>query len=153
MTDRFCGRTNMDHEERPGFLLSRLAYLFRIRITDVLREAGLDLSVEESSILMVLHEAGEPLRTGDFAELVMRDITTVTRQVDGLVKKRLVSRERDPNDGRAVLICETAKGTEQMEKLMPLAKTLRQRLKSGISAQQWRTTIQTMQRMQENLID
>ncbi|KLU02053.1 Transcriptional regulator, MarR family [Rhodopirellula islandica] len=143
----------MDHEERPGFLLSRLAYLFRIRITDVLKEAGLDLSVEESSILMVLHEAGEPLRTGDFAKLVMRDITTVTRQVDGLVKKRLVSRERDPNDGRAVLICPTAKGTKQMEKLMPLAEALRQRLKSGISVQQWSTTIRTMQRMQENLIE
>ncbi|MEP6171376.1 MAG: MarR family transcriptional regulator, partial [Rhodopirellula bahusiensis] len=114
----------MGHEERPGFLLSRLAYLFRIRITDVLKEAGLDLSVEESSILMVLYEAGEPLRTGDFAKLVMRDITTVTRQVDGLVKKRLVSRERDPNDGRAVLICPTAKGTKQMEKLMPLAESL-----------------------------
>ncbi|MEO9590177.1 MarR family winged helix-turn-helix transcriptional regulator [Rhodopirellula bahusiensis] len=143
----------MGHEERPGFLLSRLAYLFRIRITDVLKEAGLDLSVEESSILMVLYEAGEPLRTGDFAKLVMRDITTVTRQVDGLVKKRLVSRERDPNDGRAVLICPTAKGTKQMEKLMPLAESLRQRLKSGISAQQWSTTIRTMQRMQENLIE
>ncbi|PHQ36193.1 MarR family winged helix-turn-helix transcriptional regulator [Rhodopirellula bahusiensis] len=143
----------MGHEERPGFLLSRLAYLFRIRITDVLKEAGLDLSVEESSILMVLHEAGEPLRTGDFAKLVMRDITTVTRQVDGLVKKQLVSRERDPNDGRAVLICPTAKGTKQMEKLMPLAESLRQRLKSGISAQQWSTTIRTMQRMQENLIE
>ncbi|WDQ17807.1 MarR family winged helix-turn-helix transcriptional regulator [Rhodopirellula sp. P2] len=144
---------NMDHEERPGFLLSRLAYLFRIRVTEVLKEAGLDLSVEESSILMVLHEAGEPLRAGDFAKLVMRDITTVTRQVDGLVEKRLVSRERDPNDGRVVLVRPTAKGTKQMKKLMPLAEALRQRLKSGISAQQWNTTIQTMQRMQENLID
>ncbi len=49
---------------------------------------------EESALLMVLIESAQPLRRGEFAEIMLRDKTTITRQLDGLEEKGLVRRSR-----------------------------------------------------------
>ena len=77
----------MTNDERPGFLISRLAYLFRLRIEDLLASTDSELSAEESALLMVLVESAQPLRRGEFAEIMLRDKTTITRQLDGLEEK------------------------------------------------------------------
>ncbi|WP_237228879.1 MarR family winged helix-turn-helix transcriptional regulator [Rubinisphaera sp. JC750] len=143
----------MHNPERPGFVISRLAYLFRSRIEQVLAENKSELSVEESALLMVLVEAGQPLRRGEFADIMLRDKTTITRQLDGLVRKGLVQRKPDPRDGRAMLITPTAKGTRQIKKLLPPFKQLRERLKEGLTEQEWQAGMKAMRQMMDNLID
>ena len=142
----------MTQHERPGFLISRLAYLFRLRIEHLLAEIDSRLSAEESALLMVLVESGQPLRRGEFAEIMLRDKTTVTRQLDGLVAKGLVRRKQDPSDGRAVLIYPTPRGTRQINRLLPHAKALRQCLKDGLTAKEWAIGMKVMQQMKDNLI-
>lgn len=143
----------MKKQERPGFLISRLAYVFRLRIQDVLASHQSELSVEESALLMVLVESGESLRRGEFADVMLRDRTTITRQLDGLESKGLVRRERDPADGRAVLISPTARGAREIGKLLPDFKTLREGLKKGLTTEEWATGMKVMRQMMDNLID
>lgn len=142
----------MKQQERPGFLISRLAYLFRLRIEDLLADNDSELSAEESALLMVLVESGQPLRRGEFAEIMMRDKTTITRQLDGLVAKGLVRRKQDPGDGRAFLICPTPKGTRQINKILPHGEALRQKLKRGLTAEEWAIGMKVMCQMKKNLI-
>ncbi|QDU40835.1 DNA-binding transcriptional repressor MarR [Maioricimonas rarisocia] len=142
----------MNGPERPGFLITRLAHLFRSRVESVLARSGSELSVEESALLMVLVESGQPLRRGEFAEIMLRDKTTITRQLDGLERKGLVRRKPDPSDGRAVLITPTPKGRRQIDRLLPQSRELRESLKRGLSAEEWQTTMKGMRQMMDNLI-
>tara|TARA_R110002095_G_scaffold85589_1_gene74490 strand:+ start:448 stop:894 length:447 start_codon:yes stop_codon:yes gene_type:complete len=143
----------MKQPERPGFLISRLAYLFRMRVEDLLADNASELSAEESALLMVLVESEQPLRRGEFAEIMLRDKTTITRQIDRMEVKGLVERKQDPNDGRAVLIYPTSKGTRQIRTLLPHAKALRQSLKRGLTAEEWEIGMRVMGQMKNNLID
>lgn len=142
----------MKQQERPGFLISRLAYLFRQRVEDLLANNNSELSAEESALLMVLVESGEPMRRGEFAEIMLRDKTTITRQLDGLVAKGLVRRQQDPADGRASLIHPTAKGTRRIKKILPDAESLRQSLKRGLTEEEWAIGMKAMRQMKNNLI-
>jgi DNA-binding MarR family transcriptional regulator len=56
-----------------------------------------------------------PQRTTTLAEAVHADTSTVSRQVGGLVRHGLVTREADPADGRACLLVATAKGKQCFE--------------------------------------
>lgn len=143
----------MNEQERPGFLISRLAYVFRLRIQDVLASHHSELSVEESALLMVLVESGQSLRRGEFANIMLRDRTTITRQLDGLEAKGLIRRQKDPNDGRAVLISPTARGAREISKLLPDFKALREGLKKGLTAEEWTTGMKVVRQMMDNLID
>jgi DNA-binding MarR family transcriptional regulator len=51
-----------------------------------------------------------PIRLSDLAQELGVDVSTVSRQVQALEQKGLVSREPDPDDGRAVLLQLTRKG-------------------------------------------
>lgn len=142
----------MKQQERPGFLISRLAYLFRLRVEDLLANNDSELSAEESALLMVLVESGQPLRRGEFAEIMLRDKTTITRQLDRLEAKGLVRRKQDPTDRRASLIHPTPKGARQINKILPDAEALRQTLKRGLTAEEWAIGMKAMRQMKDNLI-
>jgi DNA-binding MarR family transcriptional regulator len=53
---------------------------------------------------------GGPRRAGALAECVHVDPSTVSRQVDQLVRMGLVERRADPDDGRATLLAATEAG-------------------------------------------
>lgn len=53
------------------------------------------------------------------SRLISRD-SDVTRLVDRLVKSRLVDRHRPEEDRRKVLVTITSRGTELIEKLLPI---------------------------------
>lgn len=55
------------------------------------------------------------------SRLISRD-SDVTRLVDRLVKSRLVDRHRPEEDRRKVLVTITSRGTELIEKLLPILK-------------------------------
>ena len=66
----------------------------------------------ESATHAVLHTvaAGGPMRASELAACVHSDLSTVSRQVAGLVADGLLERRADPVDGRASLLALTAAG-------------------------------------------
>lgn len=64
-----------------------------------------------STYLLLFHLiGGGPRRAGALAEVACTDPSTVSRQVDTLVRLGLVERQADPADGRATLLVATAAG-------------------------------------------
>ena len=74
-------------------------------------------SYQTMPVLWALNESG-PLRSNLLAETVLSDPSTISRQVTTLVEQGLVTREPDPDDGRAWVLAITGEGrTVVAEKL------------------------------------
>lgn len=141
----------VDPQRRPGFAIARTSYLFRKRIIEELKHVGSALSPGEAWILMVLQDAGGSLQTGALRESMLRDSSTLTRQLDSACRKKLVRRERDRDDGRVINIVVTATGRRELERLMPLSKNVRESAVSGIPKEHLRIMVDTLLKIQENL--
>ena len=140
-----------DPHRRPGFAIGRTNYLFRKRIIGELKKVNSMLSPEEAWILMVLDDAGGTAQTGALREVMQRDSSTLTRQLDTACEKKLVRRERDGGDGRVINIILTAAGRRELDRVMPGFKALRESAVGGISKEDLRTMTRSLLKIQENL--
>ena len=140
-----------DPYQRPGFAIGRTQYLFRKRIIEELSKAGSALNPEEAWILMVLDDAGGTAQTGELRDVMQRDASTLTRQLDALTKKKFVKRERDAGDGRIINVSLTAASRRELEKVMPGFIELRGSAVAGISQEDLRVMTTSLLKIQENL--
>jgi len=116
-----------------------------IRLLRQLRreDDGSGLSAPRLSALSVIAFAG-PLSLAELAAAEQVRPPTMSRIVDALLEAKLVTRQADPNDRRAVSIAATAKGVRFMEagrerriralvdRLGPLADSERRALARGV---------------------
>src|SRR5215212_7396907 len=84
--------------------------------TRLSEEEGIDLSLSQLHLLGGLEAAGQPLGVGELAHAAELSVPTVTRMVDGLVRRGIVARERDACDRRVVHVSLTDPGRELMER-------------------------------------
>ena len=99
----------------------------------------------------MLAESREPQRVGELASVMVRDATTITRQLDSLVKQGLVVRTASPNDRRVVLVEITPEGHNVHHQLAPVLNAIRQRLLTGIDEHRLTETVAIIKKMQANL--
>ncbi len=85
--------------------------LRRLRVED----EALGISAPRLSALSVLVFAG-PRRVGELAEAEQVEPPTMTRLVDGMERDGYVTRQPDPDDGRAVVVRATSKGVRALKK-------------------------------------
>lgn len=141
----------IDPYSRPGFAIGRTNYLFRKRIIEELDKVNSMLSPEEAWILMVLDDAGGTAQTGALRDVMQRDASTLTRQLDGMCKKKLVRRERDASDGRVINVVLNAASRRELDRIMPGFKALRASAVAGISKEDLRIMTQSLLKIQTNL--
>ncbi|MGN9789327.1 MarR family winged helix-turn-helix transcriptional regulator [Nonomuraea sp. ZG12] len=77
--------------------------------------------------LFVLHRAG-PLRVSQLAEVLGLDRTTVTRHLDDLESRGLVTRQPDERDRRAMMVSLTATAQEFLDDLRVRNRALIRRI-------------------------
>ena len=142
---------HFDSESSPGFAIGRVAYLIRSGMAAVLKSAGWPFSPEETQTLITLSDAGEPLSMNDLASLMIRDPTTVKRQLDRLVEKNFVERTNSTEDARIVMVGLTRRGEKRLQTVLPLLDDLRKSTLKGISKADLAATQSVLRRMQENL--
>lgn len=140
-----------DLNSDPGFVISRTYQQLRASIRKALGKQNLKLTPEETIILMTLFDLPAPIRMGELAALMKRDATTITRLLEGLVKKEFVQRQSDPDDRRAVQVCLSEWGITTVERLLPQLQNIRSQTVNGISPEDFEVTMRTLQSMQENL--
>jgi DNA-binding MarR family transcriptional regulator len=61
-------------------------------------------------------------RMGDLAATTSIELSTLTRLVDGMERKGLVTRRRDGRDARVVTLHATAAGRRLTQKILPIAE-------------------------------
>ncbi|MDQ7003819.1 MAG: MarR family transcriptional regulator [Ghiorsea sp.] len=82
-------------EQVLGFYINRVSYLMTEEIEKRFAQAGLNIVAQEFAILMRLFQEGD-VPQAKIIELMMRDKTTITRRIDGLVKKRFGGTNDEP---------------------------------------------------------
>jgi DNA-binding MarR family transcriptional regulator len=85
----------------------------------VMEDSG--LSITQCKVLLELGGLGqsaEAWQVSDLAELFGTSVPSMSRAVDGLVRKRLASRVEDPDDRRARQVKITGKGKDLVETLV-----------------------------------
>jgi len=142
---------HFDSESSPGFAIGRVAHLIRSGMAAVLKNAGWPFSPEETQTLVTLSDAGEPLSMNDLASLMVRDPTTVKRQLDRLVEQQFAERKASSDDARIVMIGLTRRGEQRLQKVLPLLDNLRKTALAGTKKSELEATMKVLRTMQKNL--
>jgi DNA-binding MarR family transcriptional regulator len=84
----------------------------------------MDITVDQWLLIENLYKH-KKITHNELAKLTSKDITTVSRIIELLVKKELVLREGSPQDRRKVFLQLTAKGSEKYKEARPLVLEMR----------------------------
>jgi DNA-binding MarR family transcriptional regulator len=107
-----------DTAARLGALLRHLFLYDRGNMLRIVEDSG--LSMTQCKALLELGGVGErePCQVSDLAETLGVSVPSMSRAVDALVKKRLVTRIEDAEDRRVRRIAIAAKGRRLVETLL-----------------------------------
>ena len=141
-----------DHESIPLHWVNRLGFLTRKMLASDFKSAGQSVSPEEWAILLFLWKYGDRT-SSEIADATIKDRTTVTRLLDGMVAKGLVQRQEDRKDRRRSLVKVTERGRELQGELVPIARNLIETACKGLSVADIEVTTRSLKKMTENLMD
>jgi DNA-binding MarR family transcriptional regulator len=120
------------------------------RLQKHFREAALDLTVEQWSVLVHLWKH-DNVSQQELANRTFRDKPSITRLIDNLEKLGLVKRSGSKTDRRINLVSLTAQGRSLRDQTMQLANdTLNEGLE-GVSAEDVEVTRKVLTKVYENL--
>jgi MarR family transcriptional regulator, organic hydroperoxide resistance regulator len=101
------------------YLLARAGSRMGLAFTQELKPFGLTLT--EWRVCVALHYQDHQ-RLSDLATHTSTDASTLSRIVDGLIRRDLVLRERAPSDARALSLVLSPAGVALTERIIPLAQ-------------------------------
>jgi len=124
---------------RISALLRHLFLYDRGNLIRVIEESGLTMTQSKALLeLGGLGEATEARQVSDLAEALGVSVPSMSRAVDGLVRKRLATRVEDAEDRRVRRIAITAKGKKLVETLVVVRQAGMETFAASLSAAQRR---------------
>lgn len=135
-----------------AFAVNRTAYLMRQRTARAIGAHGLETTPEECVVLCRLAEQ-DGRSQGEIAEATLRDRTTVTRLIDGMVRKGLVRREPSTQDRRVVCAWLTDRGRRHERRLLGVVRDVLHEITAGVADGDLAATVRTLQTIQRALVD
>lgn len=139
-------------EQSIGMHVNRTAFLMTEEIARRFSGHGFPLSAQDFGILFRLQQQG-PITQMGIAALMMRDKTTITRRIDGLVKKGLVERKPCSDDRRCFRVDLTEAGQQALKMMIPLVHAFQQEVLSDIPDEEKAITIRTLKQISDKLIE
>lgn len=143
--------TPINPDASLGFLINRTAYVLRVRFRAILRRHGHAVTPEECAVLLRLWQR-DGQSQGVLAGSTIRERTTITRILDGLVDKGFVQRKPDLKDRRVVCAWLTPKGRQLHDHVAPLAQGLLGDAARHVSREDLECTLRTLKQVQANLL-
>jgi DNA-binding MarR family transcriptional regulator len=124
---------------RISALLRHLFLYDRGNLLRVIEESGLSMAQCKTLLeLGGLGEASEARQVGELAETLGVSVPSMSRAVDGLVKKRLATRVEDPDDRRVRRIAITARGKKLVDTLAVVRQAGMETFAASLTAAQRR---------------
>lgn len=143
-------------QSRPFASPLEEAFLSVLKTADLLTRvldqhlAAHDLRHQQYNVLRILRGAGpEGIPTLAIADRLIECTPGMTRLLDRMEHKGLVLRQRCPGDRRQVLCYATAQGSDLLDRLEPMVKTLVDQFFERIQPAELETFIETMERIRE----
>lgn len=134
-----------------GDMLVKASREFNLRLLRNFREAGLDITPEQWTVLMQLMQ-NDGLCQQELATLTNKDMPSMTRLVDNLEKYGFVQRLPDPADRRMKRVHLTKDGKCLQKDLVKMANKTMEEAATGISKKDLGTIKIVMNKIIENLI-
>jgi DNA-binding MarR family transcriptional regulator len=124
---------------RISALLRHLFLYDRGNLLRVIEESGLSMAQCKTLLeLGGLGEASEARQVGELAETLGVSVPSMSRAVDGLVRKRLATRVEDPDDRRVRRIAITERGKKLVDTLVVVRQAGMETFAASLTAAQRR---------------
>ncbi|SDB47422.1 DNA-binding transcriptional regulator, MarR family [Desulfonatronum thiosulfatophilum] len=150
MTSWIDKMMRMELEDSPGFLVNRAALRIKKEFHRLLDEQGYEVTPEQCVVLWQLWNFEGGVQR-ELASTTFKDMTNMTRILDGLERRRLVVRRRDEHDRRCSRIYLTEEGRALQEGILRVAGQLAERAYQGLSWEQIDQLKDMLSKIYENL--
>ncbi|OQY35252.1 MAG: hypothetical protein B6241_01795 [Spirochaetaceae bacterium 4572_59] len=90
------------------------------------------------------------IRQMDLADMMESQETTIARLINRMEKNRLIEKQHDPQDGRAVKLYCTDQGNELFKELLPVCKNFFKNITTDISKEDLDTFKNVLDKLVEN---
>jgi DNA-binding MarR family transcriptional regulator len=135
-------------ERSIGFIIYRTALAIKAAMQRTLKEKGFDITPEQCGILNLLREE-EGLSQREIGNILFKDKPNVSRMLDALERKRLISRQA--KDRRRYSIFLTEAGKELIEEIHPIGLQLLEKAIHGLLAREIESLESTLNKIYENV--
>ncbi len=143
----FC----FDHyDDFLGFVVSQSGYLLGRELGSAIKQAGIDITPREFSILNRLHQHKQ-LNQSELAQMTFKDRPATTRMLDKLQNLGYTKRATSKEDRRAFNVTLTSNGKKVRDKIVPLAVNMIESGCEDIPTKDLITTLRTLQTINNKL--
>jgi DNA-binding MarR family transcriptional regulator len=132
------------------YLLNRAGARIAAAFGEEVRPLGATLQIWR--VLAALREK-DGRRMGDLSQTTSIEVSTLTRLVDGMEKKGLVTRRRDPEDSRAVLLHVGPAGKQLTKRIVPIAERYEKVALKGFAPKESDALKAALRRLYANMDD
>ncbi len=136
--------------EVSGFILERTAKRMKQFFHAQLTLAAADITIDQWIVLQTL-ESGSAQSQYEIARQTFKDAPTVTRILDLLEQKKLITREDDPNDRRRYNVRLTIHGRQKIKDILPVIKQARLQAWHGLEDEEMSTLVRLLDKVYDNL--
>lgn len=112
-------------EETIFYHLEKSIKIYRQFAQKRINEHGFDITIDQWLILKVVQDKND-ISQQQIANMIFKDMASVTRMIELLVKKEYLQRDFHKTDRRRFRLIITARGKKVIQKLTPIIKTNRQ---------------------------
>ena len=129
-----------------GLYIDRTYKIVRQDLINRFKESSIDLTPEQWVLISRLSNDGDLFQT-DLANFSFRDKPTVSRIVDLLVKKKVVTKKQDKHDGRKFLVSLTKKGHELVKAAYPIVESSREQGWTNLSEKEYEQLVRVLDKI------
>ncbi|PQL89960.1 MarR family winged helix-turn-helix transcriptional regulator [Apibacter sp. wkB309] len=143
--------TNSEKENSIGYQLSYTENLHRNLLNKKFSTNKLDITPEQFIILDLLTEHSTGISMQKISEKIHRDNSAITRSIDILEKKNLVSRVNAEKDRRKKIILITKQGITLLHNAKDIAKQYAKEVAKGLTEKQLNDLFSILKTIQKNI--
>lgn len=143
--------TNSEKENSIGYQLSYTENLHRNLLNKKFSTNKLDITPEQFIILDLLTEHTTGISMQKISEKIHRDNSAITRSIDILEKKNLVSRVNAEKDRRKKIILITKQGITLLHNAKDIAKQYAKEVAKGLTEKQLNDLFSILKIIQKNI--
>jgi len=124
----------MTKDDRLLFLLSVAQQAVRNHTNKALAAEGVRVTLAQSGVLFLLKQQDRRMMS-EIGKILGIENSAMTGMIDRLEKSGFVTRQTDPEDRRALLICVTAAGLEEADRAKPVIRRVNEAIRSSCGEQ------------------
>lgn len=138
-------------QARIGTLIERNYKQIKSEFVKAFKKIGLDITTDQWIILDALNSY-DSLSQNDLSDISYKNTATISRSIDLLVSKNLVTKKVDKNDRRKVQISLTKAGKIAVDQGQGAAAEIRTKIQSGITQEELNQLKTVLNKLYDNLL-